>query len=211
MSELTEKLKGRFIVIDGPDGAGKSTQVRMLAEFLRGQGLAVTETRDPGGTPIGDKIRHILLDNGHAEMTVGCETMLYMASRAQLLGEVIAPAIERQECVISDRWVSSTIAYQVAGGAEPAGIIAAYSAALGNFRPDLTVILDLPADVGLARAGRAEGPDRMESKGLEFHNRVRELFLDQAGKNKTFAVVDAGGAVEQVQDRLRETIERHGW
>ena len=94
MSELTNKLAGKFIVIDGPDGSGKSTQLKLLSDHLRSEGLSVTETRDPGGTVIGDKIRKILLDNSHTEMTIGCEILLYMASRTQLMGQVISTEIE---------------------------------------------------------------------------------------------------------------------
>ena len=114
MSELADRLAGKFIVIDGPDGSGKSTQLKLLADALRSDGLEVTETRDPGGTAIGDKIRHILLDNDHTDMAIGCEILLYMASRTQLMHQTIAPAMDQGRCVLCDRWVSSTVAYQVA-------------------------------------------------------------------------------------------------
>ena len=116
MSGPAEKLAGKFIVIDGPDGAGKSTQLKLLAEHLRQEGVKVTGTRDPGGTRIGDSIREILLNREHADMTIGCEMLLYMASRTQLMGEVIGPAIANGRCVLCDRWVSSTVAYQLADG-----------------------------------------------------------------------------------------------
>jgi len=207
MSELADRLGGRFIVIDGPDGAGKSTQLRLLGDFLRDQGAEVTETRDPGGTAIGDKIRDILLDTAHEEMTIGCEILLYMASRTQLMGEVIGPAIQRNECVLCDRWVSSTIAYQLAEGRATAEeIMNIYEIALKGIRPDLTIILDVPADVGLARI--VGGGDRIEAKGLDFHRKVRELFVRQApSASKTMAVVDAAGSVEEVQRRLRLMLE----
>jgi len=214
-------------VIDGPDGAGKSTQIAMLAEFLREQGLAVAQSRDPGGTAVGDRIRAILLDNAHAEMAVACETMLYMASRAQLVAEVIRPALERGACVLCDRFVSSTIAYQGAGGADIEAIRRVAEVAVGGVWPDLTVILDLGHDEGLRRAAqrvpcpspsagvpcpspRGHVPpalDRMESKGDRFHQRVREKFLAQAkAQPDKFAVIDAAGPVEQVQSRLREKL-----
>jgi len=207
MSELADRLAGRFIVIDGPDGAGKSTQLRLLADLLRDQGAQVTETRDPGGTVIGDEIREILLDTAHGEMTIGCEILLYMASRTQLMGEVIGPAVERNECVLCDRWVSSTIAYQVADGRATAEeIMDIYEIALKGTRPDLTIILDVPADVGLARI--VGDHDRMEAKGPEFHRNVRELFVRQAAAApKTMVVVDAAGSVEEVQRRLRLALE----
>jgi dTMP kinase len=222
--EPWHKLRGRFLVIDGPDGAGKSTQIAMLAAFLRERGLAVAQTRDPGGTAVGDRIRAILLDNAHAEMAVACETMLYMASRAQLVAEVIRPALERGACVLCDRFVSSTIAYQGAGGADIEAIRRVAEVAVGGVWPDLTVILDLGHDEGLRRAAErvpcpslsppvgARGHvrpalDRMESKGDLFHQRVREMFLAQAKEEPDkFAVIDAAGTVEQVQSRLREKL-----
>lgn len=116
MSELAKKLAGRFIVIDGPDGAGKSTQVKLLAESLRAEGATVRHIRDPGGTRIGDRIRAVLLDCVHDEMAVECELMLYMASRAQLAAEVIRPALAAGRCVLPDCCPPSTLAYQGAGG-----------------------------------------------------------------------------------------------
>ena len=110
MASLSKKLAGKFIVFDGPDGCGKSTQLSLTAEWISGQGLDVVTTRDPGGTAIGDRIREILLDNAHQEMAVECETMLYMASRAQLVAEIVRPALAAGDCVLSDRYIFSTIA-----------------------------------------------------------------------------------------------------
>lgn len=210
---ILTKLGGRFIVVDGPDGAGKSTQISMLAEHLLAAGLEVVKTRDPGGTAIGDKIRAILLDNDHHKMSVACETMLYMASRAQLVHEVIRAALDRGSCVLCDRFVSSTIAYQGAGGADTAAIRQVAEIATGNTWPDLTVILDLGAEEGLkraeARAAAAGKLDRMEAKGADFHKRVREMFLEQARQDPDhFRVVDASGGAQEVQDRLRQTIKQ---
>ncbi len=205
-------LGGKFIVIDGPDGAGKSTQLKMLAQSLRAGGLEVVETRDPGGTAIGDKIRAILLDRGNEEMAVACETMLYMASRAQLVQQVVRPAVARGACVVCDRYVSSTIAYQGAGGADVEAVRRVADVAIGGVWPDLTVILDLPHDEGLRRSAARHGGkiDRMEAKGLVFHAKVRELFLQQAyAQPQRFAVIDASGSVEQVQPRLLEAVLSH--
>jgi len=211
MTDLSEKLAGKFIVIDGPDGAGKTTQLELLAGHLGAAGVEVRQVRDPGGTPIGDRIREILLDDANTEMAIGCEILLYMASRTQLMGEVIAPALQRGECVLCDRWVSATVAYQVAEGQATAEeIVDMYRTSLRNTWPDLTVILDLPAETGL---GRLQGPpDRMEQKNLAFHRKVRELFLAQADKwPDAFAVVDASGTVEQVQQRLRDLVASRDW
>ncbi|HUU58323.1 MAG TPA: dTMP kinase [Phycisphaerae bacterium] len=208
MGELADKLAGRFLVVDGPDGAGKTTQVALLAEWLAEQGVAVTRVRDPGGTAIGDRIRSILLDNEHGGMSVECETMLYMASRAQLVAEVVRPAMAHGECILSDRYIAATVAYQGAGGMDPAAVQTVAEIAVGGCRPELTIVLDLPAEQGLKRL--TGDPDRMESKDLHFHQRVREMFLQQARDlPRRFAVVNATGTVEEVQQRIRETIL--GW
>jgi len=209
MAEFAEKLAGKFIVIDGPDGAGKSTQMAMLSEWISRQGVSVTEARDPGGTVIGDKIRDILLDRSHDGMTIGCELMLYQASRAQLMGEVIEPAIQAGRCVLCDRWVSSTVAYQGAAGVhEPGEILQIYDWAVSERYPDLTVVLDLPAENGLARlTGK---PDRMEARSTEFHAKVRDSFLSQADASpERFTVVDATKPIDQVHQEIVSKIERH--
>ena len=211
MTDFAEKLAGRFIVLDGPDGSGKSTQLAMLAEYLRAAGVNVTTTRDPGGTPIGDKIRDVLLDTANDAMSIRCEILLYMASRTQLMAEVISPAVAAGNCVLCDRWVSSTVAYQVAGGKAGAEeVMAAYRLALGGADPDLTMILDIDAELGLARAAGPGGHDRIEARGLEYHQRVRELFREQAaGRPEGFVMVDADGTVDDVHERLREALR--GW
>ena len=205
MSQLSDNLTGRFVVIDGGDGTGKSTQLKRLASRLRADGLNVCTARDPGGTAIGERIRGVLLDSDHHEMTPVCETMLYMASRAQLVAEVIAPALAAGACVLCDRFVSATIAYQGAGGVDADSIRRVAEVAIGSTRPGLTVILDLPSDVGLGRLDGA--PDRMEAKDRRFHQRVREGFLGLAEDDPDHvAVVDAAGSVEQVHRRLCELL-----
>lgn len=201
MTNWETQTAGRFIVIDGPDGAGKSTQVARLAERIRSAGVPVTAVRDPGGTAIGDRIRAILLDKAHAEMAVACELMLYMASRAQLVAQTVRPALAEGHCVISDRYISSTVAYQGAGGADTEAVRAVGELAVGGLWPELTVILDVPSDLGL---GRLTGPaDRMESKALQFHEKVREMFLAQANQQADrFLVVDGAGDVETVHERI---------
>ncbi|MGC9454834.1 MAG: dTMP kinase [Phycisphaerae bacterium] len=211
MSDLAKNLAGKFIVIDGPDGAGKTTQQKLLAQWLRDAGMRVVETQDPGGTAIGDNIRRILLDGKHSEMAVATELMLYMASRAQLAEEVIRPALARGDCVLCDRWVSATIAYQGAGGADAGQIQTVAAVAVGELaKPDLTLLLDLPAETGLQRKGKDAAPDRMEAKDIEFHRRVRELFLAQAEQYpQRFAVIDASANSEEVRQRLISAVE-HG-
>ena len=210
MASLADRLAGKFIVVDGCDGVGKSTQVAMLSQCLRQEGLTVCRVRDPGGTTIGDRIREILLDTAHGEMTVACELMLYMASRSQLVAELIRPALQRGQCVLSDRYISSTVAYQGAGGVDAETVRAAGRIAVGETWPDLTIVLDLPAEEGLARAGNHGDHDRMESKAVAFHEKVLELFLAQVAESPDrFVAVDAAGTPEQVHGRLREVLA--GW
>lgn len=200
-----DRLKGKFIVLDGPDGSGKSTQVRLLTGFIRGQGLTCQAVRDPGGTRIGDQIREILLNKDNTEMSVRCEALLFMASRAQLFSEQIQPALEQQKCVICDRWVSSTYAYQaVAGKIGPELVINLADVALERTWPDLTVIVDLPSDLGLKRIGQY--PDRMEQKSHDFHQRVRRAFLSLADTREDFRVVDGSGSIEEVHEEICEVI-----
>jgi len=202
IDNIAERLAGKFIVVDGPDGAGKSTQVDRLADRL---GTGVVRARDPGGTAIGGRIRQILLDPECREMSVACEMMLYMASRAQLVWQVIRPALEAGRCVVCDRFVSSTVAYQGAGGSDVEEILRVADVAIGHTWPDLTVILDIDAAHGLGRVG--SDPDRMEAKGVEFHQRVREAFLRQAAeKPEHFTVIDGVGTVDQVAERLYSAI-----
>jgi dTMP kinase len=212
MSCSVETLAGKFIVIDGPDGAGKTTQAQLLAEFLSESGLEIARIRDPGGTVIGDEIRTILLDRKHHQMSVQCELMLYMASRAQLASEVIAPALAEGKCVLGDRYVSSTIAYQGAGGADVEAITQAARIAVGTAMPDLTVIIDIDSELGLARAAREGQADRIESKHIEYHRKVREIFLSQASNAPDrFTVISGEASIEQIQQQLRNTLQTWNW
>ena len=171
---------GKFIVFDGPEGAGKSTQVALLKQRLETQGGAgVVLVRDPGTTRIGEQVRAILLNPDHDEMAMRCEMLLYMAARAQMMAETIAPALESGQTVISDRFVSSTLAYQLGGdGLTAADIRAVAEIAIRGRWPDLTVLLDMPPAASLARVSRAK--DRIEQRPIEYHERVRQNYLAQA-------------------------------
>lgn len=176
MTGLERRLSGRFIVIDGPDGAGKTTQLARLKEHLERLGLQVQMVRDPGGTQVGDRIRAILLDRG-SSMDAMTEMLLFMASRAQLVRERVFPAMREGKVVLCDRFITATVAYQGAAGVDRDQILHVGNLAVDGIWPDLTIILDLPPEVGLARVAAARGAgDRMEAKGLEFHRAVRELF-----------------------------------
>lgn len=195
-------LGGCFVVFDGPDGSGKSTQFRRFADIARATGLEVVEVREPGGTAIGEKIRAILLDPANAEMTTRSEMLLYMASRAQLYEQRIAPAIASGALVLADRFVSSTLAYQgTAGGIDEEEILAVGKVATGNHWPDLTVVFDVDTDVAMKRLSPLL--DRMEQKGMDFHARVRSGYLAQATRwAHRYVVVNASVAPDAVTHGL---------
>jgi dTMP kinase len=200
-----QALRGRFIVFDGPDGSGKTTQFRRLAEKARAAGLDVVEVREPGGTPIGEEIRQVLLNPDH-DMTLRCEMLLYMASRAQLVDERIAPARREGALVLADRFISSTLAYQgTAGGLDVDEIRQVGKIALRDHWPDLTVIFD----VDERTAARRLSPllDRMEQKGAAYHKKVRQGFLDQIEADPgNYLRVDATAPAEAVQHRLEAAL-----
>ena len=206
-TRLKEKLRGKFIVLDGPDGCGKSTQAELLVNWLRDGGAAASRFRDPGDTDIGEKIRDILLNPEHLAMNTRTELLLYMAARAQLWSERLAPALEDGNCVVLDRWLSSTCAYQGhAGGFGTDKVIGIAEDCLERVWPDLTIILDVDLQTAATRLDRQL--DRMEAKGDNYHSQVREGFLQLAKGRDDFCVVDASANVETVQQSVREKIIR---
>ncbi|MBL8764133.1 MAG: dTMP kinase [Phycisphaerae bacterium] len=185
-------LAGRFVVFEGPDGSGKSTQFRRLSELCTAAGLTVTTVRDPGGTPAGERVREILLDRALTGMSVRCEMLLYMASRAELVEQRILPALQQNHLVLADRFVPSTLAYQGAAGGLPGADIAAVArVATRGLMPDAVVLFDIDERAAAARL-RPLLLDRMEAKGLDFHRRVRQGYLDQAKADpRRYVLVDA--------------------
>ena len=183
---------GVFIVLEGGEGAGKSTQLRLLGDWLEAQGQEVVLTREPGSTPVGEQVRALLLDPATGALDPRTEALLYAADRAQHVATVVRPALLRGAVVVSDRYVDSSLAYQGAGRALEVEQVARLSTwATGDLRPDLTLLLDVDPVVGLARAGST--PDRMEAESLEFHRRVRAGFLTLAAQAPDrYLVVDAG-------------------
>lgn len=183
-------LRGKFIVFDGGEGCGKSTQAHLLKETLETAGLSVLLVRDPGTTRIGELIRKILLNPDHTEMGMRCEMLLYMAARAQMMTETILPALAKGVFVVSDRFVSSTLAYQVGGeGLTAADITAVGQIAVHNRWPDLTIILDMDVESSRVKPKFTLFPDdpnagvekdRIEQRSLEYHKQVRQNYLQQA-------------------------------
>ncbi len=196
-----------FIVFEGPEGAGKSTQVALLARRLRTSGRSVTTTREPGGTPTGDAIRELLL---HADVTIDplVEFLLYSASRAQHVREVIRPALARGDVVVSDRFAAASIAYQGYGrGLELPFVESLTARATLGLRPDLTVLLDLDPVEGLRRVAGRGVEDRLERAGLAFHRRVREGFLAQAAADAAWLTIDATEDAEGIAERVWSAVE----
>jgi len=201
---MVKNLKSRFIVLDGPDGCGKSTQVKLLAEYLKKHRLKVSCFRDPGSTDTGEKIRKILLDRGNI-LNDRTELLLYMASRAQLWGQCIAPALKKKNCVLLDRWLSSTCAYQgFAGGVGIAKVLDIATHSLEMVWPDLTIILDV--DMKTARQRMKRGLDRMELKSAAYHKKVRVGYLKLAELREDIVVIDARDDIDKVHKRIVQTI-----
>jgi len=226
---LAEKLRGKFVVLDGPDGAGKSTQHKRLDSELTEAGVDTISCRDPGGTTIGDRIRSVLLYHDLADMDVSCETLLFMASRAQLLAEIVKPALAEKRTVLCDRFVTSTCAYQGAAGYDPKRIIELARFAIADSWPDVTIVIDVDVEQGFDRIGRKPShagknrkladqgptlfagvePDAMEARPLDFHRRVREVFQSVGDYYPTpVIVIDGEGDVDTVYGRVLEGLHR---
>jgi dTMP kinase len=210
MAKTIRRQKGLFLTLEGGEGCGKSTQIRLLAQALVRKGYRVWRTRDPGGTPAGEAIRQVLLDHRQKHMSALCETLLYLASRSELVDKEIRGRLSRGEAVISDRWLDATVAYQgYGGGMDPVWIRRVGAAACRAVLPDRTVFLDLAVETGLARARRRSGADRMERKGLAFHRRVQNGFRRIArtdGMRFRRVVVRPEDAVERVHEKVMEAL-----
>jgi dTMP kinase len=201
----------RFITFEGPEGSGKTTQIALLADALRGQGRSVVTTREPGGTRIGDAIRSVLLNSAHVEMSPRAEALLFNAARAQLVDEVIQPALVRGDDVLCDRYGDSTLAYQGYGhGRSIAELRQLIAYATHGLAPDLTIYLDLDVHTGLARkrTGTGDAWNRMEEKALAFHEAVRDGYLALAAESPRWLVVDAGQPVATVAAAIWARVEQ---
>lgn len=211
---MNEKKRGRLIVFEGVEGAGKSTQLeRLVGQFVRA-GVPHRAFREPGGTALGDAIRKLLLDPS-GSISARAEALLFMASRAELVARELRPALDAGMVVVLDRFFLSTYAYQIAGrGLAGSDVRSANMMATDGLVPDLTVLLTLPAQIGLERAGRRSGPDRIEQSGREFHARVEGAFAEFATREWQNAheecgpivAVDASGEQSAVEARVLDAV-----
>ena len=225
---LKSKFAGKFVVLDGPDGCGKTVQLELLAAHLEKNGLVVLQTSDPGGTKIGNQISRLLKYDAQGAMDVHTELMLFMASRAQLVAEVVKPALEAGKTVLCDRFISATCAYQGSSGYPVEKIIELGKFAVGDVWPDLTIIIDIPVNEGLERTGRKPYQktkvnhedanqaylfknvvvDRFDSRPLEYHRKVRKEFLRLPDYYPGLVkIVDGSqGDIEAVHEKLKQVI-----
>ena len=200
-------MSGLFITIEGAEGVGKSTNISYIEELLDAKGIEHVATREPGGTPLAERIRHLLLDKAEQNVDPLAELLLMFASRRQHLQDLIWPALARGQWVICDRFTDSTYAYQGAGrGLDMTVINDLERLCLGDFQPDLTLILDLPIEAGMARAAERGELDRFESEDIAFFQRVRQGFLDRAATADRYRVIDASQPLAQVQAQVRQMI-----
>jgi len=200
--------RGKFITLEGGEGAGKSSNIPFIESYLSDRGVRLLMTREPGGTPLSERIREILLDKTQ-QMTPETELLLMFAARAQHLAQVIEPALVSGTWVICDRFTDATYAYQGGGrGIDRQRIATLEQWVQGDFRPDKTLIFDLPVSAGLARAGLRSSPDRFEQENLDFFERVREAYLQRAqAAPGRYAIIDASPDLDSVQRQLAAELD----
>jgi len=204
--------RGKFITFEGCDGCGKSTQLKLLSEYLNGEGIPHIFTREPGGGKISEAIREILLSGKNMEMTDECEALLYAAARVQHLSDRVEPALSKGELVICDRYVDSSLAYQAYArglGTEFIGKINAF--ALENYLPDVTIFIDLSPEAAFKRKHGADENDRLEQAGMEFHNRVYEGYKTLAKENPDrFVCVDGNKTPQGIFEEILQVLKERG-
>lgn len=201
-------MRGLFITLEGSEGAGKSTNLGFICDYLVNTGREVVQTREPGGTPLSEKIRGILLGHEYDGMSADTELLLMFAARAEHLNNRILPALEQGKTVLCDRFTDATYAYQGAGrGISTEKIALLENWVQGSLRPDLTIFLDLPVETGLKRAGERSAPDRFEKEQMEFFERVRQGYLECTRKEPArYRVIDASVSLEEVQQQIKTVL-----
>lgn len=199
--------QGLFITFEGPDGCGKTTQMNLLAQYFEKKGKKVVLTREPGGKGLGEKVREILL-NYNGEVSDRCESFLFLADRAQNIDIIVKPAVEQGKIVLCDRHIDSTVAYQGYGrGLDINEINILNNLATGGKKPDLTLVFDVDVETSMKRVGKEK--DRMESAGIDFHNRVRNGYLELATQEPDrIKVLDATKTIEEIHEKVVEIVEK---
>ncbi len=201
-------MSGRFITLEGGEGAGKSTVIAAVRENLVARGIDVVVTREPGGTPFAEAVRALVLDPARGEMCAESELLLMFAARAQHVREVIQPALDAGRWVLSDRYTDASYAYQGGGRGQPVERIAALEAWAAPVRPDLTLLLDLPVADGLARAGARGAADRIEREATEFFERVRGAYRARAADDpQRFRIIDSSQSIEAVRAAVESALD----
>ena len=202
------KQSGRLITIEGAEGGGKSTCVSVVEQWLREHGLRYVSTREPGGTSLGEQLRTLLLDPESGTIDPVAELLMMFAARAQHISEIIKPALARGQWVVCDRFTDSTYAYQGGGrGLSELIIGQTEDLALQGFAPDLTLVLDLPVEDGLARVASRGDKDRFEREQMDFFERIRQTFLERAATGVHYRVIDASGDEAAVANLVRQTMD----
>lgn len=205
---MSKDLQGRFITVEGTEGVGKSTNINFLCQLLKDKGIEIVLTREPGGTPLAEELRELLLTPREERVSQDTELLLMFAARAQHIENVIRPALARGAWVISDRFTDATFAYQGGGrGVKVESIRMLESLVQHGLHPDLTLLLDLDVEVGLQRASARSTPDRFEQEKVDFFGKVRAAYLERANNEPNrFAVIDASCAIEEVQSQISAAV-----
>ncbi len=203
-------FKGKFITIEGSEGSGKSTNIRFVQDYLSSKNIEFISTREPGGTPVAEKIRDLLLDNANTSLCDDAELLLMFAARSQHLNELIIPALESGKWVISDRFTDASYAYQGGGrGLSWQKIAQLEQWVQGSLRPDATILLDIPVELGMERVRERGETDRFEQEQLGFFNRIRESYLKLARENpERFHIVNTQPAIEYVHKQLIQVMDK---
>lgn len=201
--------RGKFITIEGVEGVGKTTSIAFIEAYFKQAGQDIILTREPGGTPLAESIRDLLLDARQTSMTDDTELLLMFAARAQHMSEKIMPALETGQWVICDRFTDATYAYQGGGrGIDKTRIACLEDWVQGDLRPDMTLLLDLPVAEGLKRAGQRSAPDRFEQEKQAFFERVRTSYLEMASQAPArYRIIDASGTIDEVQSRIKAVLD----
>lgn len=201
-------MRGRFITIEGTEGVGKTTNIAFIKQWLDDNKISFVSTREPGGTPLAEEIRQLLLSNREEQVCSKAELLMMFAGRAQHIDKVIEPELENGHWVLCDRFTDATYAYQGAGREMGDELIASLETMVqGSMRPDLTLLLDVPVELGLERAGKRSQPDRFELEKTDFFNRVRQAYLTMAKNNpQRYKIIDASQALEDVQQQISNTL-----